>query len=78
MLPIEDGRQTEGGGVDGRRGKQPVSRQDARADDSFQHSAADDLADVLEAYARPDRRVNDRRVSERRAATAETSPDASP
>jgi hypothetical protein len=91
-LPIDDGRQAEGEDVNGPRRKQQVASHDAPTEQSFNHSAATDLESLLEVYARPDRRVlerrsptpgtppvgpNDRRVSDRRSPTAQTSPDSS-
>jgi hypothetical protein len=58
------------------------STEEASTEESFDHSSANDLAGLLEMYARPDRRVlerrsqmpasapvdpNDRRVSDRRS-----------
>jgi hypothetical protein len=69
---------------------QRVSSEEASTEESFDHSAAKDLAGLLEIYARPDRRVlerrsqtpgstplgqNDRRVSDRRSPIAETAQD---
>ena len=34
----------------------------SRSSETFEHTAGDDLGEVLERYARPDRRVLDRRV----------------
>jgi hypothetical protein len=91
-LPIEVGRQAEGDDVDRRRRNDEVASQDAPTKESFDHVAADDLASLLEMYARPDRRVlerrsptperspfaaNDRRVGDRRSPSAETSPHSS-
>jgi hypothetical protein len=76
--------------VDGQRRSQKVAGQDPPTEESFNHAAATDLASVLEMYARPDRRVlerrsrvprsspfgpNDRRTGERRSPTVEPSPD---
>ena len=79
---MDDERQAEGDGVDGRGTDEPVASQDAPTDQSFSHAAGTDLSGLLDIYARPDRRVldrrsptpgpspfgpNDRRVGDRRA-----------
>jgi hypothetical protein len=91
-IVIEDARRTEGDDVDRRRGRQQEDGADAAREDGFDHSAGSDLGSVLDTYARPDRRVldrrartpddasfesNDRRVRDRRSPTPEDPPEES-
>ena len=58
---MKNGNRAEGDEVERQSRKQPASGKDAPTDDDFGHSAGADLGSVLDTYARPDRRVLDRR-----------------